>query len=87
MLVVNTREFRQNQKTYLDKIDSGQNLLLLRGINKSYRILPATMDDTLISKKHLLSKIHCAEQEYAEGKSYIYTTWDDFEKHIDCYEV
>jgi len=53
MLVVSTREFRQNQKNYLDQIDSGMELLLQRGHNK-YKILPITEDDTVISEEYIL---------------------------------
>jgi len=53
MLVVSTREFRQNQKSYLDQIDNGIDLLLQRGHNK-YKILPITDDDAVIGKEYIL---------------------------------
>ena len=46
MLVVSSKEFRDNQKNYLDKIDEGIEILLHRGKNKAYRIIPVTEDDT-----------------------------------------
>jgi len=47
MLVISTREFRANQKAYLDKVDEGLSLLIQRGKNKSYRIVPVSEDDSI----------------------------------------
>jgi len=49
MLVISTREFRANQKAYLDKVDEGLSLLIQRGKNKSYRIVPVGDNDKLVS--------------------------------------
>ena len=68
MLVVSAREFRDNQKSYLDKIDKGIELLLTRGKNKSYKIVPVTEDDTLMTKEEFFAKLERAEQDYKEGK-------------------
>ena len=38
MLVVSSREFRDNQAMYLDQADEGKEILVMRGKNKSYRI-------------------------------------------------
>ncbi len=55
MIVVSSREFRENQKTYLDKIDAGAEILLQRGKTKTYRIVPVTDDDTVVNKEHILA--------------------------------
>lgn len=55
MLVVSSREFRDNQAMYLDQADEGKEILVMRGKNKSYRIVPVTEDDTVIPKKYILS--------------------------------
>ncbi len=55
MLVVSSREFRDNQAMYLDQADEGKEILVMRGKNKSYRIIPVTEDDTVIPKKYILS--------------------------------
>ena len=57
MLVVSSKEFRDNQKNYLDKIDEGIEILLHRGKNKAYRIIPVTEDDTLMSKEDFLQRL------------------------------
>jgi PHD/YefM family antitoxin component YafN of YafNO toxin-antitoxin module len=68
MIVVSTSEFRDRQKSYLDKIDSGIEILIQRGKNKSYKIVPVTDDDTLMSKEAFFEKIDRSLQEAKEGK-------------------
>ena len=67
MLVVSSKEFRDNQKNYLDKIDEGIEILLHRGKNKAYRIIPVTEDDTLMSKEAFFAKIDKSLAEAREG--------------------
>ena len=55
MLVISSREFRDNQKSYLDQVDEGLELLVQRGKNKSYRIVPVRESDTVISEEYILS--------------------------------
>ena len=54
MLIISSREFRANQKTYLDQVDAGQELLIQRGKDKSYRIVPVTESDIVIDRKYIL---------------------------------
>ena len=68
MLVVSTREFRDNQKSYLDKIDAGIELLIQRGKRKTYKIIPVSDDDTLMSKEAFFAKIDRSIQQAKEGK-------------------
>jgi len=70
MLVVSTREFRDNQKSYLDKIDAGIELLIQRGKRKTYKIIPVSDDDTLMSKEEFFAKIDRSIQQAKEGKVY-----------------
>ena len=70
MLVVSTREFRDNQKSYLDKIDAGIELLIQRGKRKTYKIIPVSDDDTLMSKEAFFAKIDRSIQQAKEGKVY-----------------
>jgi len=36
MLVISSREFRDNQKKYLDLVDQDEHIIIQRGRNKSY---------------------------------------------------
>jgi len=39
-LIISAREFRQNMKKYLDKADEGVLIIIHRGKNKSYKLVP-----------------------------------------------
>ncbi len=45
MLVISSREFRQNQRLYFDKVDAGEQVVVQRGKDKSYVLSPVTEDD------------------------------------------
>jgi len=73
MLIVSTREFRDRQRSYLDKVDTGTEILIQRSKNKSYKIVPVTEDDTLISKEEYFSRLERGLQSIKEGKGKEYT--------------
>jgi PHD/YefM family antitoxin component YafN of YafNO toxin-antitoxin module len=73
MLVISTREFRNNQRNYLDQIDSGTEILIQRRKNKAYKIVSVTDDDTLMSKEQLDAIIERGLQDIKEGKTKRYT--------------
>ena len=45
MLVISSREFRQNQRLYFDKVDGGEQIIIHRGKDKSYVLTPVSEDD------------------------------------------
>ena len=69
MLVVSAREFRENQKSYLDQVINGVELLITRGKKQAFNILPVTNDDTLMSKEEFFAKLDKAKEEIKEGKT------------------
>ncbi len=54
MIIISSREFRNNQATYLDKVDNGDEILVQRGRDKAYRITPITEFDTVIERNFIL---------------------------------
>ncbi|HBL32713.1 MAG TPA: prevent-host-death protein, partial [Porphyromonadaceae bacterium] len=40
MIIISSKEFRNKQKSYLDKVDEGLEVLIRRGKGKSYKIVP-----------------------------------------------
>jgi len=68
MLVISTREFRANQKSYLEKVDKGLELLIRRGKNKSYKIVPVEEDDSLMSKEAFFAKLDRSLEQYKNGE-------------------
>ena len=73
MLVISTREFRDRQRNYLDRVDAGTELLIQRRRNKSYKIVPVTEDDTLLSKEEYFARLERGFQNFKEGKGKAYT--------------
>ena len=45
MLIISSREFRQNQKMYFEKVDNGERIIVQRGKDKSYVLTPVTEND------------------------------------------
>lgn len=68
MLVISSREFRENLKSYLDRADEGLEILIQRGKNKSYKLVPTKEDDTLMSKEEFFAKITRSLAQYERGE-------------------
>ena len=68
MIIVSSREFRDKQKSYLDQVDEGAEILIRRGKNKSYKIVPVKEDDTLMSKEAFFAMIDRSLEEVEQGK-------------------
>ncbi|MDR0419888.1 MAG: prevent-host-death protein [Prevotellaceae bacterium] len=49
MIIISSAEFRENQKSYFDKVDQGIQILVKRSKQKAYRIVPVSENDILIS--------------------------------------
>ena len=45
MLIISSREFRQNQRLYFDKVDNGEQVIVQRGNDKSYILYPVSKND------------------------------------------
>ena len=73
MLVISTREFRDKQRSYLDKVDTGTEVIIQRRKNKSYKIVPITENDTLLSKEEYFARLERGFQNFKEGKGREYT--------------
>ena len=83
MLVVSTREFRDKQTSYLDKIDAGDEVLIQRGRKKSYKIVPVSDDDTLMTKEAFFAKIDRALKQAQEGKVTTVSSIEELNTFLD----
>jgi antitoxin (DNA-binding transcriptional repressor) of toxin-antitoxin stability system len=83
MLVVSSREFRDRQKSYLDKVDAGMEILIQRGQSKSYKITPVTNDDTLMSKEVFFAKIDQAVKDIEDGKGIVIESREELMAYFD----
>ncbi|MFV0345892.1 MAG: type II toxin-antitoxin system Phd/YefM family antitoxin [Bacteroidales bacterium] len=82
MEIITTGEFRSKLASYLKKVDEGKEILVQRGKNKSYRIVPIKDDDYIISKEQLDEIVEQGMQEAMEGKGLRLDTIEDFKKHF-----
>lgn len=50
MLVISSREFRDKQAEYMDRVDNGEQIIVQRGKNKAYAITPVKDKDIYMSQ-------------------------------------
>ena len=67
MLVISSREFRQNQKEYFEKADQGEQIIVQRGNDKAYALTPVTSDD-LYFNSNMLEKLKQSLKEIQKGE-------------------
>jgi len=67
MLVISSREFRQNQRIYFEKADNGEQIIVQRGKDKAYVLSPVTEDDIYFNT-NMLERIKLSLKQAKEGK-------------------
>jgi len=67
MLIISSREFRQNQRLYFDKIDKGEQVIVQRGKDKSYALTPIGKDDIYFNEK-MVKRIKKSAKQAQDGK-------------------
>ncbi len=73
MLVISSREFRQNQKMYFERADQGEQIIVQRGKNKSYALTPVGEDD-LYFNAEMVKRIKESINQIETGKAKKVTT-------------
>lgn len=68
MIVISSREFRDNQKKYFDLIDADGQIIVQRGKNKSYKLVPVLEDDTLMTETEFYAKIDKSIEQVKNGQ-------------------
>ena len=76
MIVISTREFRQNQKEYFERVDKGERIIVQRGKDKSYLLTPVTEEDLYFNEK-MLERIKKSLEEIKKGESKEISSPDD----------
>ncbi|MFN4000057.1 type II toxin-antitoxin system Phd/YefM family antitoxin [Algoriphagus sp.] len=69
MLVISTREFRQNLKKYLDLIDKNERVIIQRGKDKVYEISSDVKNDRFFDDPLVQERLAKSIQSYNEGKT------------------
>ena len=73
MLVISTRQFRENQRQYLGRVKNGEDVILKSRKVGSFKIVPVSDDDTLMSKEQFDAIIEQGLQDIKNGKTKRYT--------------
>ena len=66
MLVISSREFRQNQRLYFEKADKGEQIIVQRGKDKSYVLTPID-DENLYFNAEMVTRIKKSLNEAQKG--------------------
>ncbi|MDR0892618.1 MAG: type II toxin-antitoxin system prevent-host-death family antitoxin [Mediterranea sp.] len=89
MIVVSSREFRENQGKYLDMANDGQDIVLKSRGRGSFRLTPIHKDDALMSEEEFYTEIDHSIQQAKEGKvlkQHDGESVDDFVNRLLCTE-
>ena len=76
MLVISSREFRQNQKKYFEKADKGEHIIVQRGKDKAYALTPISEDDMYFNAE-MVEKIKQSILEVQKGETRKISTPDE----------
>jgi hypothetical protein len=70
VIEVKGRDFRTNQKTYLDMSDKGTQVVIRRGLNKRYVLMPIAPEDDYdrYFTPEIRARIDLSLKQAAEGK-------------------
>ena len=69
MRIISSREFNDKQKLYFDLADQNEQIIVQRGKDKAYMLIPITESDRLSTNPALINKIKDAERAIREGKT------------------
>ncbi|MEQ9287079.1 MAG: type II toxin-antitoxin system Phd/YefM family antitoxin [Cyclobacteriaceae bacterium] len=67
MLVISSREFRQNQKKYFERVDKGEHIIVQRAKDKAYALTPISKDDMYFNAE-MVDKIKKSILEVQQGE-------------------
>ena len=67
MLVISSREFRQNQRLYFERADKGEQIIVQRGKDKSYALTPINEDDVYFNAE-MIKKIKLSVEQAKNGE-------------------
>jgi hypothetical protein len=51
------KKFRDHQKKYFDLIDDNEQVIVQRGKNKSYKLVPIMQDESLMTETEFYAKL------------------------------
>lgn len=82
MLTISSREFRTNQRHYLDQVTQGVELLITRK-KDAFKVSRVKKDDTLMTKEEFYAKIERAKEQARQGLVYSPKPGESFDEFLD----
>jgi len=76
MLVISSREFRQNQRLYFERADKGEQIIVQRGKDKAYALTPINEEDVYFNAE-MLERLVASIKQVKEGKVKRISTSDE----------
>jgi hypothetical protein len=83
MIVISTRQFREKQGLYLGMATKGEDVVLKSRKEGSFKIVPVTDDDTLMSKEAFFAKLDRSMKQAKEGKVTTVRTKEELHSFLD----
>lgn len=83
MIIISSREFRDNQKKYFDLVDSNGQIIVQRGKSKSYRLLPINENETLMTEADFYRKIEKSIKQSENGDLTSFKNIEDFKSFLE----
>lgn len=83
MMIVSARDFRGEQGKYLQMVSNGESVVIKSRDHGSFKLVPITEDDTLVSKTEFLEKLRIAELEIKEGKGKRFNAANEAIQYLD----
>jgi hypothetical protein len=68
MLVISSKEFRDNQKKYFDLVDQNQQVIVQRGKDKSYVLVPISDEDRFFLDPKVIAEVKEGIKQYKSGE-------------------
>jgi antitoxin YefM len=68
MLIISTREFRDNQKKYLDLVDQNERIIIQRGRKTSYELKPLTETEYIQSDPEIMESLRQGIEDIKAGR-------------------
>lgn len=69
MIIISTREFRSNQKKYLDLVDKNEQVVIQRKGTKAYVLAPVTEQDRFFMDPRNLEEVRKGIEEHKNGQT------------------
>lgn len=83
MKVISAREFRTRQGIYFDMAISGEDVVITSREYGSFKIIPITKEDTIMSKEDFYAKLDKSLHQIEKGEAISFNSADDAIKYFD----